>query len=154
MSDFKNTLSLNGTPVSVAGHIHPASSISNTPAGNIISIDVQAAINELDQEKSSEINFQNLLSKVNRFSSITFISTNSSLDDTQYIILASNTISINLPSAINKSGIQYLIKNIGTGQITINPISPETIDGNNSFLMVSPNSAIFLISSNINWQIF
>lgn len=30
---------------------HPASSITNTPAGNILSTNVQSAINELDTEK-------------------------------------------------------------------------------------------------------
>lgn len=35
---------------------HPASSITNTPAGNISAITVQAAIDELDTEKQSKIN--------------------------------------------------------------------------------------------------
>ena len=35
----------------VSGHVHAASAIVNTPAGNIVATEVQAAINELDTEK-------------------------------------------------------------------------------------------------------
>ena len=36
---------------------HPASAITNTPAGNIAATDVQAAINELDTEKQANLTF-------------------------------------------------------------------------------------------------
>lgn len=36
-----------------ASHVHDASAITNTPAGNIAATNVQAAINELDTEKAS-----------------------------------------------------------------------------------------------------
>lgn len=41
----------NNTPISPATTVHPASVITNTPAGNIVATTVQAAIDELDTEK-------------------------------------------------------------------------------------------------------
>lgn len=38
---------------SALGHVHPASAITNTPAGSIAATTVQAAINELDSEKAA-----------------------------------------------------------------------------------------------------
>lgn len=43
----------NNTPISPATTVHPASVIANTPAGNISSTNVQAALNELDTEKAA-----------------------------------------------------------------------------------------------------
>ena len=40
-------------PQAPAEHTHPATSITNTPAGGIASTNVQAAINELDSEKAN-----------------------------------------------------------------------------------------------------
>ena len=40
-----------GTPGTWSSTVTPASAITNTPAGNIVATDVQAAINELDTEK-------------------------------------------------------------------------------------------------------
>lgn len=45
------------TLYSLAAHTHAASAITNTPAGNISSTDVQAAINELDTEKLAAASF-------------------------------------------------------------------------------------------------
>lgn len=41
------------TPVSPATTVHPASVIANTPSGTVAATDVQAAINELDNEKAA-----------------------------------------------------------------------------------------------------
>ena len=51
MNDINNHV-YSSTPISPATTVHPASTIANTPAGNIASTNVQAALNELDTEKA------------------------------------------------------------------------------------------------------
>lgn len=55
---------------------------------------------------------------------------NYTLDDTNYTVnCTSNTFTITLPTAVGITGRLYNIKNSGTGVITINTTSSQTIDG-------------------------
>ena len=63
-----------------------------------------------------------------------------------------NTFSVNLPTAVGIKGRVYNIKNSGTGVITVDANSTETIDGN---LTVTLNQydGIIIQSNNANWII-
>jgi hypothetical protein len=69
-----------------------------------------------------------------------------------YFYLASNTISITLPTAIANQSI-YTIKNNGTGVITINTTSSQTIDGSISITLPVRYEAVSLVSDGSNWNI-
>ena len=57
------------------------------------------------------------------------INTNAgSASSTDYVYLASGTINITLPTAVGNQNL-YTIKNVGTGVITVDTTSSETIDG-------------------------
>jgi hypothetical protein len=86
-------------------------------------------------------------------SSIGIINTNTVLSSTKFI-LASNTITLTLPTAVGISGTSYTIKNVGDGQITVIGQSGQTIDTNTSMILAYKYSVIGLVSDGTNWQIF
>ena len=72
--------------------------------------------------------------------------------NTDYIYFASNTITITLPTAISNTN-SYVIKNVGTGTITINTTSSQTIDGSLTALINVQYLSLTLISDGANWNI-
>jgi hypothetical protein len=88
-----------------------------------------------------------------RVISVVTTNTTATLDSgTDYVYLASNTISITLPTASSNQSI-YTVKNVGTGVITINTTSSQTIDGSTSIILPVRYSAVSLVSDGINWNI-
>ena len=69
-----------------------------------------------------------------------------------YVYLASNTISVTLPTAVANQSI-YTVKNKGTGVITINTTSSQTIDGSVSITLPVQYEAVSLVSDGSNWNI-
>ena len=85
------------------------------------------------------------------FKSINVISTNTVAGDTvnvDYIYLASNTISVTLPTAVLNQN-NYTIKNVGTGIVTL----IGTIDGSTTNVLY-PNESVFLITTGSGWESF
>ena len=73
------------------------------------------------------------------------------LDRDQIIDCTSGTFTVTLPTAIGIKGKQYIIINSGTGVITIDAYSTETISGVTSFDIYEGES-ITIISNNANWN--
>ena len=73
------------------------------------------------------------------------------LDRDQIIDCTSGTFTISLPTAVDIKGKQYIIINSGTGVITIDAFSTETISGVTSFDIYEGES-ITIISNNANWN--
>lgn len=63
-----------------------------------------------------------------------------------------NTFTITLPTAVGISGRVYVVKNTGTGTITINTTSSQTIDGSLTQTLAQWDS-MQLISNGANWLI-
>jgi hypothetical protein len=87
--------------------------------------------------------------------SINSVSTNTSAGSaasTDYIYLASGTINITLPTAVGNNNY-YTIKNVGTGVITINTTSSQTIDGSLTAPIRVQYLSLTLISDGANWNI-
>ena len=83
------------------------------------------------------------------------VSTNTSAGataSTDYVYLASNTITITLPTAVGNSN-RYTIKNVGAGMITIATTSGQTIDGALTAQIHFTNNSVDLISTGSNWKI-
>jgi predicted transglutaminase-like cysteine proteinase len=75
-----------------------------------------------------------------------------SIDD--IVNCTSGTFALTLPSAALNNGKQYSLKNTGTGVITLNTTSSQTIDGNASgVLTLNASESITLLSNNTNWII-
>ena len=77
------------------------------------------------------------------------------LDATHGIVNATaNTFAITLPTAVGIAGRRYVIKNSGTGVITLNTTSAQTIDGSASGVLTLAQYAKYTVVSNgANWII-
>lgn len=87
--------------------------------------------------------------------SINVVSTNTSAgsaSSTDYVYLASGTINITLPTAVGNQNL-YTIKNVGTGTITIDTISSQTIDGSLTAPIKVQYLSLTIISDGANWNI-
>ncbi len=81
------------------------------------------------------------------------ITTGTSLDTTHHIVnCTSGTFSVTLPTAVGISGREYVVKNSGTGVITIATTSAQTIDGVSS-LVLSQYDSYTVVSNGANWII-
>jgi catalase (peroxidase I) len=70
-----------------------------------------------------------------------------------YLIdITGNTITVTLPTAVGVNGKNYVIKNRGTGVVTVATTSSQTIDGANS-KSLNNNDGIEIISDGSNWII-
>jgi hypothetical protein len=70
-----------------------------------------------------------------------------------YLIdITGNTITVTLPTAVGVNGKNYVIKNRGTGVVTVETTSSQTIDGANS-KSLNNNDSIEIVSDGSNWII-
>ena len=80
---------------------------------------------------------------------------------TAYTVLSSdytvnctaNTFTIQLPTAVNKSGQIFNIKNSGTGVITVSGFGSQTIDDANTVVIGTKYNSMTIQSTNANWII-
>ena len=80
---------------------------------------------------------------------------------TAYTILSSdytinctaNTFTVQLPTAVNKVGQIFNIKNSGTGTTTVSGFGAETIDGANTMVIGTRYNSMTIQSTNANWII-
>jgi len=87
--------------------------------------------------------------------SINVVSVNTnagSASSTDYVYLASGTINITLPTAVGNQNL-YTIKNVGTGVITVDTTSSQTIDGSLTAPIRVQYLSLTLVSDGANWNI-
>lgn len=71
-----------------------------------------------------------------------------------YIIdCTANTFTVTLPTAVSDTGRTFIIKNSGTGTITVATTSSQTIDGSLTFVLSTQYEAITVVSDGTNWKI-
>lgn len=86
---------------------------------------------------------QNIISKVADYT----------LDSSDTVVLGNAEITLTLPTAVDREGKTYTIKNITTSDIvTLEPDGTETIDGDSSFL-IPALAAIDVVSDGSNWWV-
>ena len=84
---------------------------------------------------------------------VTGINSTYTVDTNDYLIdITGNTITVTLPTAVGVNGKNYVIKNRGTGVVTVATTSSQTIDGANS-KSLNNNDGIEIISDGSNWII-
>jgi hypothetical protein len=72
---------------------------------------------------------------------------------TDYVINCSGTLMIMLPTAVGITGKVYIIKNSGTGVVTISGDGSETIDGSSTKSLSIQYSSCTILSDGANWII-
>lgn len=72
---------------------------------------------------------------------------------TQYIVTTSGTFTLNLPAASSNNGRQYMIKNVGTGTITLDGNASETIDGSLTQTLTMQYEYMWIVCNGTSWFI-
>lgn len=87
-------------------------------------------------------------------SPVASVNTNTTLDNSHYIVLVTATATITLPSAAIHLGRQFIIKNNGVGvTITIDTTSSQTIDDSLTLVISDQYVSVSLCSDGANWVI-
>jgi len=84
---------------------------------------------------------------------VTGINANYTVGVNDYLVdVTGNTITVTLPTAVGIGGKNYVIKNNGSGVVTVATTSSQTIDGANT-KSLNNNDSIEVISDGSNWII-
>jgi hypothetical protein len=75
------------------------------------------------------------------------------LQNNHIVDCTSGTFNLTLPTAVGMSGKIFVVKNSGTGVITLNTTSSQLIDGTTTKTLSSQYSGYQLVSDNANWKI-
>lgn len=82
------------------------------------------------------------------------ISAARTLDTTDYIVnCTANTFTVTLPTASGNTGRVYIVKNSGTGTITVACTGAQVIDGAATQSLATQYSLIRVVSNGSNWNI-
>lgn len=84
--------------------------------------------------------------------SLRTVTSNSQVNNNDYTILCNGTLSLTLPAATANGGYVYNIKNIGTGDVTVNTYGGN-IDGSESYIISAQYASITVQSDGLNWYI-
>ena len=63
------------------------------------------------------------------------------------------TLTLTMPDATAGNTNLYTVKNVGSGVVTINTTSAQTIDGSSTIVMPVQFTSVDLISDTANWVI-
>ena len=63
------------------------------------------------------------------------------------------TFTVTLPTADGIVGKQFVVKNSGTGVITVDGDGSETIDGALTFILSTKGESIWVVSDGANWKV-
>jgi hypothetical protein len=84
---------------------------------------------------------------------LTGITVTYTVKEEDYLIdVTGNTVTVTLPTAVGFSGKNYVLKNRGTGVVTVGTTSSQTIDGSSSKIL-NNNDSIEIVSDGSNWII-
>lgn len=76
------------------------------------------------------------------------------VDNTDCVInCTANTFTVTLPTAVGCEGQYFIIKNSGTGVITVDGDGSETIDGAANKILAVQYEGIVVISNGANWLV-
>lgn len=76
------------------------------------------------------------------------------VDNTDCVVnCTANTFTVTLPTAVGCEGQYFIIKNSGTGVITVDGNGAETIDGASNKILAVQYESMTIISNGANWII-
>lgn len=76
------------------------------------------------------------------------------VDNTDCVVnCTANTFTVTLPTAVGIEGQYFVVKNSGTGVITIDGNGSETIDGATTKILAVQYESMTVISDGANWKV-
>lgn len=118
---------------------------------------VTSSITELNV---TSVSASNIVGKLNGLAtSVSTVSTNTSLNTSQYVVLANaeaGNITLTLPDASTAANAHYAIKKIDSTSniVTISGSNSQTLDGEMFKQITTQYEAFFIVSNGSNWFVF
>jgi hypothetical protein len=84
---------------------------------------------------------------------VTKTGTYTATTDDYVIDCTSGTFTVNLPALVGRTGMVLIIKNSGTGTITVDPNGATVIDGAATYALSTQYATVQIISDGTNWKI-
>jgi hypothetical protein len=79
--------------------------------------------------------------------------TNITLNDEIILVNTTTSVALTLPDVTTAQGKLFVIKNINTGTVTIQPSGAATIDGGLNFILNTKNQSVTIVSDKDDWHI-
>ena len=70
----------------------------------------------------------------------------------QYVEITANTFTLDLPTAVGLTGHRYTLFNSGSGIVTVDAATTETIDGSLTYTLLA-GAKLEIVSNNVDWLI-
>jgi hypothetical protein len=139
----------------VAGTVYTAAQPNITSVGTLTSLAVSGDANVGNLGTSGNISAGYFIGNGSQLTGITptltqairTVTANTTINVTDQVILANGTITLTLPLSSSTTGNTFFIKNIGTGQVTVNCTSTDTIDKYSNIVLQFKNSSFEAFSS-------
>jgi len=80
-------------------------------------------------------------------------STNITLNDEIILVNTTTTVTLTLPDVTTAQSKLFVIKNINTGTVTIQPSGTATIDGRPNFILNTKNQSVTIVPDRTNWYV-
>ena len=104
-----------------------------------------------DSAATTIYTWDNVKVRADNYSVVTKIATYTATTDDD-LILANGTFTITLYAAAN-SVQPLIVKNVGTGTVTMDGNGAETIDGSSTYALTGTDQTVMLISDGSNWEL-
>jgi hypothetical protein len=102
---------------------------------------------------TAQTTVSDIVNSVDIISNVSISTAAGALPGTTYTYLATNAITITLPTAVGNTSI-YNIVNVGSNTVTIATTSSQTINGSTSVTLPISGMSLSIVSNNANWRIF
>jgi len=155
--NFSQNLLVNGTGVSLSGHTHTSSTISDfnssvsglLPITNIVP---GSNVNVTTSGTTYTISVDGLTTPYKNVSSSANLLPS---DETIFAYCDSSDITLTMPSASGVGGKKMYLKKVsGSFNLIIQPSGNQKIDNKNNTILNYINESVTLISDNSNWFVF
>ena len=144
-----NVFVVTGTGANVAGTFQ-VSGISNLGPNSNVTITGGASGQVLGTDGAGNLSW--VSPSAPPAQSVVTVTSNTTMTTSTGVYFANGNLTLTLPAASGNAGVTFYVKNLNNQYVTVQGIN--TVDGASNIVLRYLNSAITLISSGTNWNIF
>jgi hypothetical protein len=112
-----------------------------------VTVSVAEQVSNITVEITDVVQLSSTQNLVQKSAAYTILTTNF------YIEATANSFILTLPTAVGFSGKSFVIKNSGTGVITVDANGSQTIDGSLTAILSTQYESVTVVSNGSNWII-